>query len=95
MYDIQMFTDFVAECQAERLKARPTGLSVDPSTIRRKAPPILEEAHEPHVDSLSPLNCVTIWAAHNASIAHRITTYLFRASCSQSTAIVTHGLCVL
>jgi hypothetical protein len=31
-----MFTEFVAECRAESLKARPTGDSVDASTLRRK-----------------------------------------------------------
>lgn len=46
MYDIQMFTDFVAECRAERLKARLTGLSADTSTIRRKTQPVLEGAPE-------------------------------------------------
>ena len=46
MYDIQMFTDFVAECRAERLKARLTGLSVDTSTRRQKTQPVPEEAPE-------------------------------------------------
>ena len=47
MYDTQMFTDFVADCRAERLKAGLTRLSVDTSTIRQKTPPVLEEASEP------------------------------------------------
>ena len=40
----QMFTDFVAECRAGRLKARLT--SVDTGTIRRKDESILKEAPE-------------------------------------------------
>ena len=44
---IQMFTDFVAECRAERLKSRVTRLSVDTSAIRQKKQPVLEEAPEP------------------------------------------------
>ena len=46
MYDIQMFTDFVADCRAEKLKARLTRFSVDTSTTRRKTQPVLEEAPE-------------------------------------------------
>jgi hypothetical protein len=38
-----MFTDFVAECRAERLKAKPTKASVDTSTIRRKKKLISKE----------------------------------------------------
>lgn len=41
----QMFTDFVAECRAESLKARLTEAAVDTSTIRQKEP-VLEEAPE-------------------------------------------------
>jgi hypothetical protein len=39
-----MFTEFVAECRAEKLKARLTELSVDTSTPRRKKQAVLEEA---------------------------------------------------
>ena len=38
-----MFTDFVAECRAERLKARPTEASVDTGTIRREKEPAFKE----------------------------------------------------
>jgi hypothetical protein len=39
-----MFSDFVAECRAEKLKARLTKPSVDTSTPRRKKQAVLEEA---------------------------------------------------
>jgi hypothetical protein len=44
IHGIQMFTEFVAECRAEKLKARLTELSVDTSTPRRKKQAVLEEA---------------------------------------------------
>jgi hypothetical protein len=39
-----MFTDFVAECRAERLKERLTKTSVDTNTIRRKKETAYKEA---------------------------------------------------
>jgi hypothetical protein len=42
----QMFTDFVAECRAERLKSRLTKASVDTSTNRQKDESIFKEALE-------------------------------------------------
>ena len=41
-----MFTDFVAECRAERLKSRLTKASVDTSNIRQKDESIFKEAQE-------------------------------------------------
>jgi hypothetical protein len=39
-----MFTEFVAECRAERLKARPTETSADVSAMRQKKEPAFKEA---------------------------------------------------
>ena len=39
-----MFTEFVAECRAERLKTRPTENSADVSATRQKSEPVLKEA---------------------------------------------------
>lgn len=41
-----MFTDFVAECRAERLKARLTKASVDTGMIRREKESVFNEAPE-------------------------------------------------
>jgi len=40
----QMFTEFVAECRAERLKARPAGTSADVSAMPQKKEPFFKEA---------------------------------------------------
>jgi hypothetical protein len=40
----QMFTEFVAECRAERLKARLTETSADVSAMRQKKEPVFNEA---------------------------------------------------
>jgi hypothetical protein len=39
-----MFTEFVAECRAERLKARLTETSADVSAMPQKKEPVLKEA---------------------------------------------------
>ena len=41
-----MFTEFVAECRAERLKAKLTEDSADVSAIQQKKEPIFKEALE-------------------------------------------------
>ncbi|KAH9993164.1 carbamoyl-phosphate synthase [Russula vinacea] len=43
---MEMFTDFVAECRAERLKARLTKASVDTGMIRREKESVYNEAPE-------------------------------------------------
>jgi len=39
-----MFTEFVAECRAGRLKVKLTGTSADVSAMRQKKEPVLKEA---------------------------------------------------
>jgi carbamoyl-phosphate synthase small subunit len=41
---MEMFTEFVAECRAEGLKARPTETSADVSARRQKKEPVFKEA---------------------------------------------------